>query len=241
MKETATDIKMKTSPDQPKMEHHGLRIFIRGLCSVLLHLLYRIQVIKPDTPFPEGPVMIVANHRHYFDVVAVHVTVKRWIYWIAKKNLFSIPVLGSLISKIGAIPVDRDKTDIVAARGIFGHLKKGDAVGIFPQGTRVPDSRLAEVMPRSGAAHFAIKTDVPLVPVWVDPFRLFRTVRVIYGEPFRLEADPRGKYSPEELEDYSCELMNRIFSLAGLTFPCKTHAQQTAEGDKGIPAAESEI
>ena len=206
------------------MEHYGLRIFIRGLCKVLISLLYRIQVTRPAVPFPEGPVMIVANHRHYFDVVAIHVTLDRWIYWIAKKNLFSIPVLGSIIRKVGAIPVDRDKADVAAARGIFGRLKQGEVVGIFPQGTRVPDSRLAEIMPRSGAAHFAIKTDVPLVPVWVDPFRLFRPVRVIYGEPFYLEADPRSKYTHEELQDYSCRLMIKIFKLAGLEYPCNLHS-----------------
>lgn len=202
-----------------KMENHTFRKFAHGLCSAFIHAFYRVRVIRP-LEIPEGPVLVVANHRHYFDVIAVHVTARRWIYWVAKKELFGSGLFGTIVRKLGAIPVDRDKADLVAARGIFGRLKQGEPVGIFPQGTRVPDRMLAECMPHAGAAHFAIKTGVPIVPVWVDPFRLFRPVRVIYGRPFRLEAKSNAHYSHEELQDYSCQIMRHVFALAGQQYPC---------------------
>jgi len=133
-------------------------------------------------------------------------------------------LLGAVLGKRGAIPCDREKADLSAARGIFGRLRQGEPVGIFPQGTRVPDSRLAECPPHAGAAHFAIKTGVPIVPVWVDPFRLFKPVRVIYGSPFRLAADTRTHYSHDDLQDFSCQIMQHVFSLANRNYPCQIGA-----------------
>ncbi len=211
-----------------KMEHHAFRMIIHGICAGFVRLLYRIRVTRaPD--LPDGPVLVVANHRNFFDVFAVHTTARRWIYWVSKKEIFGVRILGGIVRRLGAIPVDRERVDLVAARGIFGRLKEGEAVGIFPQGTRVPDDRLADMPPHAGAAHFAVKTGVPIVPVWVDPFRLFRTVRVIYGSPFRLAADPRAHYSHEQLHDFSCEIMQKIFDLDHRAYPCVKHGPAAAD------------
>ena len=225
-----------------KIEHNAYRLFVNCLLGTLLRILYRVRVTRsPD--LPDGPILVVANHRHFNDVIAVHTSATRWIYWVSKKENINVPVIGTLIRMLGAIPVDREKVDLVAARGIFGRLKAGEAVGIFPQGTRVPDSRLAQITPHAGAAHFAIKTGVPIVPVWIDPFRLFRPVRVIFGSPFQLSAEPRAHYSHEQLQAYSCEIMQKVFALAGKTYPCLVPAAPitpTAPADQTAANGHSE-
>lgn len=188
------------------------------VCKMLVRTLYRIEISGSHQSLT-GPAILVANHRHAFDVVAVHTAIKPWVYWVAKKELFTDSLSGQAVRRLGCIPVDRDHVDLVAARGIFSHLKAGDLVGIFPQGTRVSDDRLQEVPPHTGAVHFAIKTGVPLIPVGIDrTFRLFRKVRVVFGEPFRLDADPRRHYPAEELEAFSILMMKAIFQLIGIDY-----------------------
>lgn len=201
-----------------KLEYPVFKRIAYLICRLLIRTLYRIEIIGPHQDL-NGPAIIVANHRHAFDVVAVHTSIKPWIYWVAKKELFTDSLPGQAVRRLGCIPVDRDHVDLVASRGIFSHLKNGDLVGIFPQGTRVSDDQLQDVPPHTGAVHFAIKTGVPLIPVGIDrSFRLFRKVRVIFGEPFRLEADPRRHYSAEELDSYSLQMMQAIFQLIGIDY-----------------------
>ena len=200
------------------MKYPAFKRFAYIVCRILIRTLYRVEIAGPYQHI-SGPAIVIANHRHAFDVVAVHTAVKPWIYWVAKKELFNKSLSGEIVRRLGCIPVDRDHVDIIAARGIFGHLRKGEIVGIFPQGTRVSDDMIDSIAPHTGAAHFAIKTGVPLIPVGIDrPFRLFRKVRVVFGEPFTLEADPRRHYTPEELDGFALVQMQKIFSLIGIEY-----------------------
>ena len=201
-----------------RLEYPVFKRIAYAVCRFLIRTLYRIELRGPFRDIA-GPAILVANHRHAFDVVAVHTAVKPWIYWVAKKELFTDTLSGQAVRRLGCIPVDREHVDLVAARGIFSHLKAGDLVGIFPQGTRVPDDRLQEMPPHTGAVHFAIKTGVPLIPVGIDrTFRLFQKVRVVFGEPFRLDADPRRHYSAEELDVYTRQMMQAIFRLVDIDY-----------------------
>lgn len=200
------------------MAYPAFKRFAYIVCRFLIRFLYRIEITGPNDSI-SGPAILIANHRHAFDVVAVHTAVKPWIYWVAKKELFTDTLPGKMVRRLGCIPVDRDHVDMIAARGIFGHLRAGDIVGIFPQGTRVPDDQVNHVAPHTGAVHFAIKTGVPLVPVVVDrSFRLFRKVRIVFGQPFTLDADPRRHYTPEELDVYAFQMMSAIYGLIGVDY-----------------------
>lgn len=201
-----------------QMAYPAFKKFAYILCRFVIRTLYRIEVSGPYQGI-QGPAILIANHRHAFDVVAVHTAVKPWIYWVAKKELFTDTLPGRIVSRLGCIPVDRDHVDIVAGRGIFGHLRAGDIVGIFPQATRVPDDMLNEVAPHTGAVHFAIKTGVPLIPVGIDKsFRLFRKTRIVFGEPFRLDTDSHRHYEPEELDAFALQMMQTIFRLIDVEY-----------------------
>lgn len=201
-----------------RSKHQIFRSIAFVICYILIRILYRLEIVRPCQPI-KGPAIIVVNHRHAFDVVAVHTSIKPWIYWVAKKELFTKSIVGKIITWLGCIPVDRDRVDIVAARGIFGHLRDGEIVGIFPQGTRVPDDQLEQIVPHNGAVHFAIKTGVSIIPVAIDrPFRLFHKVRVVFGEPYSLNADPHHHYTQDELDAFTVQMMQSIFRLIGISY-----------------------
>ena len=113
----------------------------------------------------EGPVIIAANHRSFLDPFIIGASVRRPVYYVAKRELFTRPWQGWLLNALGAFPVDRGAADqdmLETARQILG---RGDALVIFPEGTRVRPGGLGR--PRRGVGRLALETGAPVVPVAV--------------------------------------------------------------------------
>jgi 1-acyl-sn-glycerol-3-phosphate acyltransferase len=96
---------------------------------------------------------------------------RRPVAFMAKEELFRIPVLKQGIELYGAYPVKRGAADRSAIRSALNCLSAGWAVGLFLQGTRTPDARISE--PKLGAALIAAKAKVPLLPVSLWGLRQF--------------------------------------------------------------------
>ncbi len=181
----------------------------------LVHLFFRLHYDGLEHVPQEGPLILVANHTSFLDMFAIHVKMGRWVSWVAKKELFQQPLLAWLLTRLGCIPVSRDKVDLSAARGIMTALKEEEVVGLFPQGTRVKPHEIAQVLPRNGAVHFALKTQVPVLPVAIEgSFRLFSRIRVVFGQPFCLEK--KGKPDARQLDRLSLGIMQRVYDLIGM-------------------------
>ncbi len=207
---------------------------VKRFLFISVNLLYRIQYEGLEHIPDEGPVMLIANHTHLADVVAIHCVIDRWVSWVGKKELFDITFFGRFFYAMDGIPVNRDKADVATARGIIGALRSQKMVGMFPQGTRVRYEERHKVRPRSGAAHFALKTKVPLLPVAVDgQFKLFHKVRIIFGPVFQLEP-PQGheKPDPAMLENLSVMMMKKIFALAGQSYELDNNARKRSKPDR---------
>lgn len=113
---------------------------------------------------PEGPVIVIANHSSYWDPVIVGVALKRRVYFMAKEELFQVPVLRVLIRGLGAFPVKRGQRDRGALRKALALLGRGEVVGVFPEGRR-NKGVLRDF--EKGASLLALKSGAPLVPVAV--------------------------------------------------------------------------
>jgi len=88
------------------------------------------------------------------------------VAFMAKQELFKVPVVGYALIQWGAFPVDRAKKDATSLRTALAILKAGEVLGMFPEGTRSSDGEMQAL--RSGALRLAIRTRAPLIPVGIE-------------------------------------------------------------------------
>ena len=138
-------------------------LFKWSVVAPTLGLYFRGRVYGSDQVPQHGPLVIVANHASDFDPPLVSCSVRRPVSYMAKEELFRVPVLSSAIRLYGAYPVKRGSADRSAIRAAITQLNQGWAVGIFLSGTRTDDGRIPEA--KLGAALIAAKTGAPLLPL----------------------------------------------------------------------------
>jgi 1-acyl-sn-glycerol-3-phosphate acyltransferase len=134
-----------------------------SVVSPVLHAYLRGHIYGAEHVPKEGPLVVVSNHASDFDPPLLSCAVGRPVAYMAKEELFRIPVLKQGIELYGAYPVKRGAADISAIRSALNCLSQGWAVGVYLGGTRTPDARILD--PKSGAAWIAAKAKVPLLPV----------------------------------------------------------------------------
>ena len=134
-----------------------------SVVSPVLHAYLRGRVYGTENVPQEGPLLVVSNHASDFDPPILSCCVQRPVAYMAKEELFRVPILKQAITLYGAYPVKRGAADRTAIRSAIECLQAGWAVGVFLQGTRTPDARIPD--PKLGAALIAAKVKVPLLPV----------------------------------------------------------------------------
>lgn len=185
--------------------------FAWGVCRALLTLVWRFHSTGSEHIPRTGPLIVAANHRSYFDPVVLGVGMRRPLTYLAKKELFAIPVLGPVITWLGAYPLDRRAGGLAAMRAALRVLKEGRCVGIFPEGTRNLRGDAAE---KGGAALLASLTGAPVVPaaiVGTEAVKRLHPIRLVYGEPMQIPR--RRKADGDDLAKWTAEIMQRIRAL----------------------------
>jgi len=185
--------------------------FCRGLCRLVLLALWRFRSLQSDNVPATGAVIVACNHVSYLDPVVLGVGITRPVTYLAKKELFAIPVLGPIIAGLGAYPTNREAGGVAAVRAALRVLKEGRCVGIFPEGTR---NLRGDAEEKGGAALLGALSGAPVVPAAIAGTRdakRFHAIRVIYGEPIRIER--QRKADGDDLEKWTAEIMRRIRAL----------------------------
>jgi glycerol-3-phosphate dehydrogenase (NAD(P)+) len=136
----------------------------RAILQPIFHLYFRLSRIGREHIPQTGPVILASNHRSFLDPFVIGTCARRPIYYVAKRELFQFhPLLSWLLSSLGAFPVHRGVGDaemIATAKAI---LARGDAVLMFPEGTRTRPGALGR--PKRGVGRLALETGAPVVPV----------------------------------------------------------------------------
>lgn len=148
---------------EPPVNLLWYHLFKWSIVSPMLGLYFRGQVYGASQVPRTGPLIVVANHASDFDPPLLSAAVRRPVSYMAKEELFNVPVLSQAIRLYGAYPVKRGSADRSAIREALKQLDQGWAVGIFLQGTRTSDGRIP--VPKIGAALIAAKAQAPLLPV----------------------------------------------------------------------------
>ncbi|OLP15836.1 1-acyl-sn-glycerol-3-phosphate acyltransferase [Leptolyngbya sp. 'hensonii'] len=152
-----------TQNREPRASLILYHLFKWSVVSPMLHAYFRGRIYGAERVPQQGPLIVVSNHASDFDPPIVSNCMRRPVAFMAKEELFRVPVLGPAIRLYGAYPVKRGSADRSALRSAITALEEGWAVGIFLQGTRTPDARITD--PKLGAALIAAKTGAPLLPV----------------------------------------------------------------------------
>jgi 1-acyl-sn-glycerol-3-phosphate acyltransferase len=114
---------------------------------------------------PDGGVILASNHRSFLDPFAIGACLGRPIYFVAKKELFRNPLLGWFLNCLGAFPIRRGASDEESMATARALLERGQAVVIFPEGTRIRTGSLAA--PKRGVGRLALQSGKPVVPIAV--------------------------------------------------------------------------
>jgi 1-acyl-sn-glycerol-3-phosphate acyltransferase len=134
-----------------------------SIVSPMLHAYFRGRIYGVENVPQSRPLVVVSNHASYFDPPIVSNCVRRPVAYMAKEELFEVPVLAQAIKLYGAYPVSRGTADRNSIRSALEYLDNGWAVGVFLQGTRTPDGKISD--PKRGAALLAAKAQAPFLPV----------------------------------------------------------------------------
>lgn len=184
---------------------------IRGFSRPLFALTVEGEENVPAT----GGLIVAANHRSYLDPPLLGAWFPRTVHWMAKKELFKIPLFGSLIRAVNAFPVDREQADLGSVRRALHIVKAGGVVGVFPEGRR---NIAGDARAKGGAALLAAVAGCPLVPVHLEntalAVRRLRAshVRVVIGKPMVFEGSQR-KPTKAELAQWTDQITAAIASL----------------------------
>jgi 1-acyl-sn-glycerol-3-phosphate acyltransferase len=179
------------------------------VASAVFKPLYRIEAIGTENVPKEGSVLLCSNHISNFDPIVVGIMIHRNVYYMAKEELFNVPVLANIIKMCNAFPVKRGVSDREALRKGLKVLKDGHVLGLFPEGTRSKTGELGKGL--AGAGFFALKSDAAVVPCAViGPYKSLRKLKMVYGKPIDMEELRKTRASAEQVTEL---IMSEIHKL----------------------------
>jgi 1-acyl-sn-glycerol-3-phosphate acyltransferase len=221
---------------------------VKAIMTPILRLGYRVRVEGADRVPPHGPVILASNHRSFMDSLFLPLVIRRRVTFVAKAEYFDDKRAAWFFRGVGQIPIRREggSASERALASATDVLEQGGVFGIYPEGTRTRDGYLHRG--HTGVARLALRTGSPIVPVGmigtdeIQPTdaklpRLFRTVRIRFGEPLALDRYARAADDRMALRHISDELMFEIAQLSGYQY-VDTYATKKAED---LPAEPLEL
>ena len=178
-----------------------------NLSRLIGRLFFRLRIIHPERMIQAGPVILAMNHQSYLDPPLAGITCDRAIYFLARRTLMDVPVLGWLLPKLNVIPVNQEGIDRSALKALIRVLKSGNAALVFPEGARTLDGNLQPAQPGLGLV--IAKTLAPVVPMRISGAHEalprgggglhFVPISIVIGEPIfftaaDLESPGKGLY-----------------------------------------------
>ncbi|MGI8891054.1 MAG: lysophospholipid acyltransferase family protein [Chthoniobacterales bacterium] len=171
------------------------------LTRLVARIFFRFRVIHRERLIDEGPVILAMNHESYLDPPFAGIGSRRAIYFLARKSLLQVPVLGWILPKLNVIPVDQEGGDRSALKALIRILRAGHGTLVFPEGSRSMNGKLQPAQP--GVGFIIAKTLAPVVPMRIFGAHealprgggklRFVPITIVIGEPIRFtETDLEG-------------------------------------------------
>lgn len=190
-----------------KPKRSGTRAYrvIYAILSGIVGFVFNIKVINKNNEPDDSGCIVCANHSSGSDPVALCYSFrKNQVFFMAKKELFKIPLFAQLIRVLGAFPVDRSISDVSAVKKAVSLVKDKHSLGIFPQGHRFKGENPRGTKTKNGMALIATRTEADIIPCYIwrknNRSRIFRRTYVIIGERIPFES---LEYNPDANGEYA--------------------------------------
>jgi 1-acyl-sn-glycerol-3-phosphate acyltransferase len=191
------------------------------LSRLIGRLFFRLRIIHRERMIQTGPVILAMNHQSYLDPPFAGTACDRAIYFLARRTLMDMPLLGWLLPKLNVVPVNQDGIDRSALKALIRVLKSGNAALVFPEGSRTLDGELQPAQP--GVGLVIAKTLAPVVPMRIFGAHEalprgggglhFVPVTIVIGEPIVFTAADLKSPDKELYVRLSQRVMNEIAAL----------------------------
>ncbi len=186
-------------------------LLIRGFMVVFC----RLKIVGIENVPKTGALILASNHISAVDPPFLGSAVNRQLFYMAKKELFENFILGPLIKRVNALPVNRGIFDRNALQTSMKILKNGGGLIMFPEGTRSKTGKLGKGKP--GIGLLARSAIVPIVPAYIHNSKIFHKIFItgkrliiVFGEPIGVERIKSVKDEKDGYREIAAEVMERI-------------------------------
>jgi 1-acyl-sn-glycerol-3-phosphate acyltransferase len=194
------------SPGEEKV-HRVAKLWAR----ILLKLTgVRVELEGAQNVSAETPQIFMANHQSDFDILILLAHIPGQFRWIAKKELFKIPVFGKAMRNAGYIEIDRQNHEsaLKSLDEAAGKIRDGKSVVTFPEGTRSRDGKIKQF--KQGMFYLAIQSGVPIIPISIIGAREIMSKRSLMIKPGVIKM-MIGK--PVDVSPYTLETRGALIDL----------------------------
>lgn len=189
---------------------------VRSVVILLFKIIFRIKVFGKKNIPKKGGFILVSNHASYLDPVTLGVACPRKLNFMARHDLFDIPIFSKLLTTLGAFPIKRNTADLSALKEALKRLKNGEVVVLFPEGSRRFDGISDE--PQPGIGFLSTKADVPVIPSFIKGTDLAlpkgakmirpKKICVYFGQEIHIE-----RRQPNNYQDIAMQIMHCVRHL----------------------------
>ncbi len=178
----------------------------RVLAHILFSLLIPVRCHNRERLDMEAPYVLIANHQHALDPVAMAMFVrKRQIVFLGKKELGKNKLAEYLLTKLHCILVDRHHTDMAAMRSCMKAIQMKKILLIFPEGTRHHEGQMEQI--ENGTSLIAMRSKAPILPIYIDrKLSFFKRTNMYVGKPIAYD-----DLLEKGINTETCEEMNERF------------------------------
>jgi len=189
---------------------------VRFLSKCILKVFYNFKIYGSENIIKKGSYIICTNHCSFFDPAVISCSVPRRVYWVALKDLYEIWPLSILLRLVGCIRVNGVIKEALDA------INQGKIIGIFPEGRRTYDGKLMK-KGRRGAAILAMRTGVPVLPMWIEGtfqayprrarFPKIHPISIHIGKPLQFEVRTESAISEDILDKATAQILGSISDI----------------------------
>ena len=192
--------------------------FARKVLRRFFLFIYRIRIEGAENEPKDAPFIVCSNHISNSDVIVLGVAIEHQLRYMAKAELFKVPLLRHLIRILGAFPIKRGAADVGALKTGIKLLSEGEVIAIFPQGTRYAGVDIRETSAKSGIGMIAYRSGAPVLPVYIhtrkNKHRIFKKTVVYIGKPISGDDIGFEGGNKNEYDRASAFIFDRIVGLA---------------------------